>query len=172
VLLPALRAGTDAVTSSARVQVVNAGRFGMSVTINPGALASIGSMPLAASTCSQASTPGISSGSPVNVGLVMSTSPARNAVCVQVLPWAPTRDGDPAAVPPASMRSAITSGTMVSSSAYTFALDGSSASASTVISAPSGGRSSNGSGGCAAAGAASATASPHAAPSRARPPTR
>src|SRR5689334_20526379 len=117
VLLPALNAGTDAVTSSARVQLANAGRFGTSVTINPGALASIGSIPLAASTCSQASTPGISSGRPVNVGLVMSTSPARNAVCVQVLPCAPTRDGDPAAVPPASIRSAITSGTMVSSSA-------------------------------------------------------
>jgi len=35
VLLPALNAGTDAVISSARVHVVNAGRFGTSVTINP-----------------------------------------------------------------------------------------------------------------------------------------
>src|SRR4051794_28969866 len=79
VLLPALNAGTEAVTSSARVQVVSAGRFGISVTIIPGVLASIGSIPLATSTCSHASTPGISSGRPVNVGLVMSTSPARKA---------------------------------------------------------------------------------------------
>src|SRR3982750_1371062 len=62
VLLPALSAGTEAVTSSARVQVVSAGRFGISVTIIPGVLASIGSIPLATSTCSPASPPGITRG--------------------------------------------------------------------------------------------------------------
>src|SRR4029079_10723593 len=163
-LLPALNAGTEAVTSSARVHAVDAGRFGISETIIPGALASIGSIPLATSTCSQRSTPGISSGRPVNVGLVISTSPARKAVCVHVLPCAPTRDGDPAAVPPGSIRSGVTYGTIVSRSANTFALDGSSASAPTVISAPSGGRSSNGNGGRAAAPRPRGRANPGAGP--------
>jgi len=49
----------------------------------------------------------MSSGVPVPLGLVMSASPTRKIVCVHVLPCAPTRAGDPAPVPPASIRSAI-----------------------------------------------------------------
>ncbi len=154
-LLPAFITGTDPVSSSARDHA-SAGRRGVSVTAMPGADTSIGINPVATSTCCHTSTPGISSGRPVVVGSVTSASPTRKVVCVHVLPCAPTRDGAPAAVPPVSMRSAMTSATIMSRSAKRFVLDGSAPSGSTVISAPSGGRSSNDAGVCARALAAAA----------------
>jgi len=56
-----------------------------------------------------------------------------------VLPCAPTRAGDPALMPPVSMRSPMTSATEVRSGKM-LALDGSVPSASTVNEAPRGGR--------------------------------
>src|SRR4051794_2391048 len=92
--LPAFIAGADPVNSNVRSHDA-AGFLGVTVTAIPGAPTSIGITPVAIATCSHASTPGISSGSPVRLGLVMSTSPTRKTVCVQVLPCAPTRDGAP-----------------------------------------------------------------------------
>ena len=136
------------------------GLRGTSETASPGALTSIGINPVATSTRSHCLTPGMSSGTPVPVGLVMSASPTRKIVCVQVLPWAPTRAAAPALSPPVSMRSAMTSGTAVSRSENRLALDGSVPRASTVIDAPSGGRSWDAGGGdgvCARAAAPSPT---------------
>src|SRR3954451_1031499 len=90
----ALNAGADPVTSIVRVQAVAGGWRGSSVTDMPGDPTSIGIRPVATDACSQTSMPGISSGTPVIVGFVMSTSPIRNVVCVQLLPCAPTSDGD------------------------------------------------------------------------------
>ena len=139
VALPAFNAGGEPMNSIVRIHDA-AGRRGTSDTAMPGALTSIGIRPVATSTRSHCSTPGISSGAPVPLGLVMSASPTRYVVCVQVLPCAPTRAGDPALMPPVSMRSPITSGTVVRSGKR-LALVGRPPSASTVIHAPSGGRS-------------------------------
>jgi hypothetical protein len=94
--LPAFSSGGDPRNSIVRIQLELGGR-GASATAIPGALTSIGISPVATSTRSHWLTPGISSGTPVPVGLVMSASPTRKIVCVHVLPCAPTRAGAEAA---------------------------------------------------------------------------
>ncbi len=111
----ALRPGDDPVAETTLNQSLPDPR-GVRVIARPGALRSIGINPVATSTRSHMSTPGSSSGVPVPFGSVMSTSPSVKSVCVQVLPCAPTRAGSPALSPPVSIRSAMTSGTAVSSS--------------------------------------------------------
>ena len=75
VALPALNSGGDPNSSIARISDA-AGRSGVSATDIPVAPASIGIIPVATSIRSQTSTPGISSGVPVPLRLVMSASPA------------------------------------------------------------------------------------------------
>ena len=75
VALPAFNSGGDPNSSIARISDA-AGRSGVSATDIPGAPASIGIIPVATSIRSQTSTPGISSGVPVPLRLVMSASPA------------------------------------------------------------------------------------------------
>src|SRR3954470_1736571 len=146
VALPALANAGDPNSSSVRNSDVFGPR-GSSVTSIAGALMSIGIMPVVTSTRSQTSTPGISSGVPVPLRFVMSASPTRYVVCVQLLPCAPTRAGDPALMPPVSIRSPMTSATEVRSGKM-LALTGSAPSGSTVNEAPSGGRSRDGQAGC------------------------
>ena len=76
VALPALRNDGDPNSWNARV-VVAAGPSGIRVTAIAGEFASIGIRPVATSTRCQTSTPGISSGVPVPLKLVMSASPTR-----------------------------------------------------------------------------------------------
>ena len=90
VSLPAASAGGVPRNSIARIHDA-AGCRGISVTAMPGALTSIGIRPVATSTRSHWSTPGISSGAPLPIGSVMSASPTRKIVCVHELPCAPTR---------------------------------------------------------------------------------
>ena len=136
----ALSEGGDPMNEIERSQSV-AGARGSSAIARPGALRSIGIKPVETSARSHVSTPGRSSGVPLPLGSVTSTSPSVNKVCVHVLPWAPTRAGSPALNPPLSIRSAMTSGTAVSSSENRLPGAGSRPSASLVSVLPRGGRS-------------------------------
>ena len=104
-----------------------AGRAGTNVTAGPGALTSSGSPAVATSILCQPRTPGMSSGVPLPRGSVISTSPTRNIVWVQVLPLAPSRGAWPTVMLPASTRSVITSAIEVSSSEKSVVADGRSA---------------------------------------------